>query len=194
MALGKVIAALIVALSMTSAIYSQNKNEFKSEIGIAEDNKRDKILCLIIPNPNIKEGTSVSLVLFQSVGKQQHAGTAVVEKKLTASCSHNPDAGNIFYSLKLVSGDLEDYRLGVALINPTNKIQVLKGAARIDLNNDGKGEFFRKCTSNEGLHFTVWSGKPLRGERLWHSYYYLGYDVEPSCQDKDAEYTDDSEN
>ncbi len=43
----------------------------------------------------------------------------------------------------------------------------------------------RSCTSSEGLHFTLWVGEPLKGTRLWHGYYYLGYDVEPSCQPAD---------
>jgi hypothetical protein len=46
---------------------------------------------------------------------------------------------------------------------------------------------FYACTSSEGLHFIVWSGTPPRENRLWHRYYYLGYDVEPSCPDRDFE-------
>lgn len=36
----------------------------------------------------------------------------------------------------------------------------------------------RACVSREGVHFTAWSGKPLRSARLWHAYYYLDYEVE----------------
>jgi hypothetical protein len=43
----------------------------------------------------------------------------------------------------------------------------------------------RACASSEGLHLTLWSGAPLKGTRLWHLYYYLGYDVEPTCQSAD---------
>lgn len=45
----------------------------------------------------------------------------------------------------------------------------------------------RVCTSSEGLHLTVWSGTPLKSDRLWHEYLYLGYDVTPSCTDRDFE-------
>jgi hypothetical protein len=27
---------------------------------------------------------------------------------------------------------------------------------------------------------------PLQSRRLWHQYFYLGYDVEPSCKDGDG--------
>lgn len=44
---------------------------------------------------------------------------------------------------------------------------------------------FRECASSEGLHLTAWRGKPLEGERVWHEYLYLGYDVEPDCTQAD---------
>jgi hypothetical protein len=62
---------------------------------------------------------------------------------------------------------------------------VQRGKVQVDLDGDGRREFFRDCTSNEGIHLTVWSGKPLSGKRRWHFYYYLGYDVVPSCKRKD---------
>ena len=43
----------------------------------------------------------------------------------------------------------------------------------------------RSCTSAEGLHLTMWAGAPLQSRRLWHQYFYLGYDVEPACEDRD---------
>jgi hypothetical protein len=43
----------------------------------------------------------------------------------------------------------------------------------------------RSCTSSEGLHVTLWNGKPLEATRLWHAYYYLGYDVAPTCRPAD---------
>ncbi|MCI0689673.1 MAG: hypothetical protein L0Y54_20920 [Sporichthyaceae bacterium] len=48
---------------------------------------------------------------------------------------------------------------------------------------------FRACTSSEGLHLTAWSGTPLQSTRIWHRYYYLGYDVEPSCVEADYQGT-----
>lgn len=36
----------------------------------------------------------------------------------------------------------------------------------------------RSCTSSEGVHLTAWQGR----RRVWHTYVYLGYDVEPTCE------------
>jgi hypothetical protein len=44
----------------------------------------------------------------------------------------------------------------------------------------------RSCTSKEGLHLTAWAGTPLKSQRIWHQYFYLGYDVEPTCQNADV--------
>ena len=33
----------------------------------------------------------------------------------------------------------------------------------------------------------MWEGVPLKSRRLWHEYYYLGFDVEPSCDDGDMD-------
>jgi hypothetical protein len=49
---------------------------------------------------------------------------------------------------------------------------------------------FRTCASEEGVHATAWAGVPLNSRRLWHAYYYVGYDVEPDCTP--ADYAPDS--
>ncbi|MGH6927363.1 MAG: hypothetical protein ACREEV_03520 [Dongiaceae bacterium] len=59
--------------------------------------------------------------------------------------------------------------------------------ARPDLDGNGTLEGFRSCASGEGLHLTVWYGEPLSTARLWHGYYYLGYDTESNCAPKDYE-------
>jgi hypothetical protein len=50
---------------------------------------------------------------------------------------------------------------------------------------DGLDLTARACTSSEGIHVTLWAGPTLTGQVVWHRYYYLGYDVEPSCTDAD---------
>ncbi len=44
--------------------------------------------------------------------------------------------------------------------------------ARADLDQNGKFETFRACSSNDGINLTVWPGNPLDGTPLWHGYYY----------------------
>jgi hypothetical protein len=59
-----------------------------------------------------------------------------------------------------------------------------------DLDHDGSPEYLRSCTSAEGIHFTLWTGAPLKGKLLWHQYSYLGYDVTPSCTEVETKQPD----
>jgi len=43
------------------------------------------------------------------------------------------------------------------------RARITNGLANIDLNDDGRKEYFRVCSSQEGLHLTIWSGMPLTG-------------------------------
>jgi len=40
---------------------------------------------------------------------------------------------------------------------------------------------FRECYGSESVHLTVWRGS----QRIWKGYYYVDYEMEPSCTDKD---------
>jgi hypothetical protein len=52
-----------------------------------------------------------------------------------------------------------------------------------DIDADGKLERFHSCTSREGVHYIVSS---VEGQQLWIAYVYLGYEVEPTCDDDDS--------
>ncbi len=162
---------------------SSSIDDVNSKIGIVDTKKGE--ICLTIYNSDLKEGEEVSVVFM---GKPQSVQMATVKKKLSSSSSRNPDIDpdNSFYSLEFPKFTGETVYTAFGLISP-NKVVINKGIASVDLNDDKKAEYFRKCTSMEGVHFTVWTGKPLVGKRIWHNYYYLGYDVDPSCKEKDFE-------
>ena len=57
---------------------------------------------------------------------------------------------------------------------------------QISLDADGRAEYFRQCNGSESLHPTVWTGRSLKGRRLWHGYYHLNYDTVPTCKGREA--------
>ena len=73
----------------------------------------------------------------------------------------------------------------IGVIEPETSIQIQNNLASIDLNNDGKAEYFRSCTGFEGVLFAIWTGKPLKEKQIWYSFYYLDYDTEPNCKKED---------
>jgi hypothetical protein len=94
------------------------------------------------------------------------------------------DEGKTTYALD-AGGIAGDVSLGFGLVDPPPGLAA--AGAMPDLNGDGTAEGFRSCASGEGLHLTVWYGEPLTTSRLWHGYYYLGYDSEADCDAKDLE-------
>ena len=169
----------VFAVSLFSARGASDAN---SQIGVVDTNQTNQI-CLAIQNASLKTGDKVFIV---SPEKPQTAKMAVIEKKLTSSCSRNTETNedDSFYLLKLSKGKTDSPFIAFGVISPDSIIPV-KGVVSLDLNSDKKREYFRACYSNEGLHLTVWTGKPLVGKRIWHSYYSLGYDVEPNCKKAD---------
>jgi hypothetical protein len=163
-----------------------------SKIGIA-DVRDDGIGCLRTKNKDLAEKSAVSIILSLEEPPQRILN-ATIEKKLGKSCARrasesgdqNP-GDNIFYSLIINDdgGEKFGFDNGIAVIRPEKQIQLLDGLAVLDLNDDGKLEYFRRCGGYEGTHFTVWTGKPIQGKRIWHSFYYVDYDTEPTCKDKE---------
>jgi hypothetical protein len=172
--------------------------DINSKVGIV-DVDDNQTICFRTNNSNLTEKTPISIVtsLYEL---PQKVLTATVEKKLEKSCvSDDSDAGDsnpgeiFYYSLVLTDKTIEksEILIGIGVIQPPKEIQVQNNLAKIDLNGDGKLEFFRLCASNEGLHLTILTGKPLKGKRIWHYYYYLKYDTEADCKKRDWEKTED---
>jgi hypothetical protein len=157
---------------------------FQSQVGVVDVSSTND-MCLTIPNATLAEGNRVQIV---SPYKPQALAVAIIQKKMSVSCSKNPDTNpnDSFYSLTVVRGRLEPGSVGIAVIGAKVHFRIANGLAQADLNGDGRKEYFRACTSREGLHLTIWSGKSLRGIRRWHWYYYLRYEVEPSCTNREV--------
>jgi hypothetical protein len=153
-------------------------------IGVAASS-RDGQLCVAMPAPALTPGTTVTLiqpaprqsVLVATIGQSVDTcerleramipGPYYLAQGTTATA---PDSGAVWVALrgKLGTRRVDSGTLVVQLSVPYANAQV------------------RSCASREGLHLTVWAGVPLKTPRLWHQYYYLGYDVEPSCEDGDV--------
>ena len=165
--------------------------DYVSQLGAVEPISENE-LCLIIPNRNLAEGDKIE-VIFADDPQAQSSITAVVAKKAERCARKNhevPEKG-FEYLLKVVSGSYQmmPYQelnpVGIAVVGVRQKINFVGGAASLDLEEDGQPDFFRTCTSNEGIHLTVWSGKPLESERKWHWYVDLNFDTVPTCVEKD---------
>ncbi len=71
--------------------------------------------------------------------------------------------------------------LGIGVLGLAERFSVAGAVVVAELDEDGRPEYFHECTSGEGVHLILRSGDRLTGQRRWQAYYYLGYNVEPTC-------------
>ncbi len=138
-------------------------------------------LCMRHEGAALAAGTRIWLVQPDS---PQSVATAVPG---SGHCGAWPDRSETgLVPLRVVGGALDSTRLSVAIVGARTAPAVRDGVAGADLDGDGVVERFRACTSSEGVHLTIWSGRPPAGRLRWHRYFYLGYDVDPSCTPADS--------
>lgn len=136
----------------------------------------------------LEAGAAVSTIIIKPGGAQRliqakTAGAAVLvppgEGRLKFEGANGDTAR---YKLAIVGDDaLPAGAVGLGIVGAADRCGVSDSVVSCDLEPGGPPHFFRTCASQEGLHFSVWSGKPLEGARRWRAYYYLGYDIEPDC-------------
>ncbi len=180
----------------------------QSEIGVGQW-RADRV-CAVFPDSTLSPGAPVTLV-DPDAGDPLYAAPepvlrGVIESPATADSSRSivalhahepfdpPATACDWLAMSLLEGsfywlgmDTPESQDGVWIAfagdRPTGRTDAGEVTVHLDdLRPDARA---RTCTSSEGVHLTVWSGTPLESERLWRKYYYLGYDVEPTCEDRD---------
>lgn len=179
--LGPFLLALFsVACQNTPAPQTFN---YKSNLGIAIE--KAGYACLYIRDSSLTPGQRVQ---FVTATTPQTAGEAEIVMKADERCNSSgqeqPDL--VHYSLKTTQGAFRRAAPAFAIANFSRALTATGIGIVADLDGDGKPAYFRSCTSAEGVHLTVWKGKPLEGVRKWHYYYYLGFDVTSDCTEADT--------
>jgi hypothetical protein len=176
--------ALVALLLVQGTIEGEKSGfDYQSDLGIAVD--LSGRTCLDIRNDAMSEGEKIR---FVNTDTPPTTGEAEIVRKLDETCipSDQKISGLSHYELKVVRGTLTKSAPAFAIASFAGELTVKDASVYGDLDGDHRVAAFRSCTSQEGVHLTVWKGRPLRGVRKWHFYYYLGYDVEPSCTMSDT--------
>lgn len=170
---------------------------FSPALSIGDVHLDASCVFLFIQNSGLQAGDEVQIISTEEPQKVVRAKVSVrkdCEEENTSKTPWPEPSGfdpqkppPMMYILDLETNDQshpQGYAIGVlqALSPITMKNDRLAGG---DLDGDGQLEYFRECSSREGLHMTVWKGKPLIGKRIWHSYTSLGYDTERTCKRAD---------
>jgi hypothetical protein len=179
-------SVLVAAASTPAArIRAQGGFDWEKRVGIAVT-KPAGSHCLWIDADSIAPGTTV---LLASPADSAAVVTARVLRRRTAPCpAPDPDIplADAHYDIEIL-GRVRPQPGSVwfAVLAAPGALAATANGIRGDLDGDGNAEMLRVCTSAEGLHLTVWTGAPLTGRRRWHRYFYLQYDVEPTCDERD---------
>ena len=180
------ITGILASADQSKTSQSSRKDsqfDYATQIGIVF--REGEQLRLEIKNPNL--ATHEEIVIVES-SKPQKIARAAIDGKVSGNCSQGGvnDEGGACYKLRAVSGKIDRDSIAFGIAKAAGPFAIRGGGVIADLDNDRVDERFRVCASMEGLHLTVWSGRPLKGKRQWHRYYYLGYDLEPNCAEGES--------
>ena len=167
-------------LSVLVALLAAQAPAVQPPIGVAEVS--DGQLCMAVPGVPLTEGSPVTLVRVDS---PQRVIVVVVERE-APSCQGLERAmvpGPYYVATPSTARAWEDGIWLAVAGRPATRQQGQQVAIAVSVAYPNAR--VRSCASTEGLHLTVWAGQPLRSRRVWHQYYYLRYDVEPTCQPAD---------
>ena len=157
--------------------------DYGTDLGVAVE--KAGRACLDIRNGALAAGQRLQ---FVNASVPQTTGEVEIVRKVDQACTpaDQNTPGLYHYEFKVIRGSLEKAAPAIALASFAGTLTVAETGVTGDLDGDGRPESFRSCTSSEGVHLTVWKGKPLKGRRKWHYYYYLGYDVDSTCMKRDT--------
>ena len=143
--------------------------------------------CLAIKNDHVPPETNVTLVVM---GEPQSVIETQIQNTVTADSDCPPlqeekaainKKDKSFYSVKLPDPEADIMAIGIVGDHPN--VTITDNRAEADLDKDGVNEVFTSCATSEGIKFFVWSGVANKDSPRWSGYYYLGYDMEPTCPD-----------
>ena len=142
--------------------------------------------CLSIQKIGLARGAPVTVVITASPQVVRQArivdtttSPAICQALMADRAPSNAAPGVAFYSIAMDSTVATD--MGVGIVSSPALPSIVNGAAHVDLEGNGQSIVFSSCATTEGIKFGAWSDKAYQGTARWTAYYYLGYDVTPSC-------------
>lgn len=171
-------------VTMMFAVGATGKDPFSFSTEIGSAHTKAGVVCLDIHNSQLQPGDRVLLIdpaPPQSISEARIVGGA------SGACADLTDLDSSvhYYQLRVVKGRSAPSMPAIAVHTTIKRLKRKGDSVTGDIDQDGRGEYFRSCGSSEGLHLTVWSGIPLEGVLRWHHYYYLGYDIKPTCTERE---------
>ena len=161
--------------------------DYSARVFVADEDSSGLFLCFATETA-LAPGMAVTVVF---TGMPQHftVGRLATRKRLPCiPPSQTPPIDSMQYVVEIPRDTLDRRGVPIVILGAVPTPEQRGDTVTIAIARGGPPVRFRVCASNEGLHATAWAGAPLLSPRVWHGYYYLGYDVDPTCNE--VEYTD----
>jgi hypothetical protein len=130
----------------------------------------------------LRPGDTVTLISIPDLVVYCCARVVATNKRPAASVRLERTARLVAYELNWIPASIASQPAfvvkGKAKVVRRSKAEVV--VQRANESRSGR-ELLRYCTSAEGIHVTAWPASRAASSRIWHLYYYLGHDVEPTC-------------
>ena len=172
--------AMVLLLSVASvnlAMRAQSQpstDSYAQRVGIVIED--EKGVCLMIANSDLRIGHRVEIAI--PTQPRSRAEAVVVRRNPRCATKGNDSPPQVSYDLRLTKGSLPENEPVIGLTGAAVRLTATPGGLLAYLQPNQSPVSFHSCVSQEGVHLTLWQGKPLTGIRAWHGYYYLNYDVE----------------
>jgi len=164
--------------------------DYSARMFIADEDSSGTFVCFTATDTTLLPDTRVTIVF---TGHPQHSAIGRIRSREKLPCIPGPPMpppDSIQYVAEMPRDTSDRIGIPVVLLGSVAKPVQRGDTVTIEIEPGEPPIRFRFCASTEGLHATAWAGTPLASSRRWHAYYYLGYDVDPTCME--AEYAPDS--
>jgi len=94
--------------------------------------------------------------------------------------SVNESGERSFYTVSFTT-PMPSTLLAIGILGPSPKLSIADNVVIGDIDGDGQIEMFGSCNGSEGINFFVSPEPGDMGGSHWAGYYYLGYDITPTC-------------
>ncbi len=164
--------------------------DYDAQMFVADEDSSGTFVCFSSRDTTLRVGTRATIVF---TGFPQHSAVGHIRSRGKLPCipgAPMPPMDSVQYVAEMPRDTSDRFGIPVIVLGPVPEPQQRADTVTIAIEPGKPPIHFRVCASSEGLHATAWAGEPLVSPRRWHAYYYLGYDVDPTCSE--SEYSPDS--